>query len=188
MLHECCTLYGFPRNHEKFAVAGFRSSSITHLFKRNPSGRRWYKKNVLIHTDSFPLSNFRSRELSFEIFSVPLRDTSSIKLNFALAIFVNSSVMGDEGYCSPSWLRHKFAMFSRISSQFVRIVRESAPSRSFRSVPLPFLHFAFFFSRRRIRGEGSRSHPNRVGRCSPEYTMRFIRNAAYKTQKTAYDW
>lgn len=37
-------------------------------------------------------------------------------------------------------------MFSRISSQFVRIVRDrDPPTRSLRSLPLPFLRFAFFF-------------------------------------------
>lgn len=77
-------------------AAGF-SIILHYAFIRAESGARWYKTYVLIHTgirSSFLLSNFRSRELSpGNIQRTAAWATSSIKLNFTLAILASPSVV-----------------------------------------------------------------------------------------------
>lgn len=50
-----------------------------------------------------------------------------------------------------------------------------------------FLFFSFLFLEIG-RGGFAFTTVDRVGSRSPEYAMRFIRNVAYKTQRTVYDW
>lgn len=166
-----------------------------------PGSTRRCKKHVLIHTGIrtalFLLPDLAiSRASACEVSSVPLRATSSIKLNFALAILVKPSVTEDGSVdiaLSPSRPRHKFAMFSRISSQFVRIARaDRPPSRSLllRPLPLPFLRLASFFllrcagyaERVRVRTRIELDAALLNTQCD------LFEYAAYKTQRTAYDW
>lgn len=67
-----------------------------------------------------------------------------------------SDVKGDEGRsCVSSKPSHKFAMFSRISSQFVQIVRERSPPFAISPVASSSVSSPRLFPSLRIRGEGS---------------------------------